>query len=350
LLKLAPKTNVYDLPRQAGYGKRLIQGLGFDHLIDELNNATRPNTDLPERLRIDYNKLDRMSVPQIVEKVADINRWRVDNMSKANQALANNAATHFDLPFGLGNKTYPETGLRWAQLRMPDGETDPTTLQAALKYEGDTMGHCVGGYCDGVAANSTQIFSLRDAKGAPHVTIETEFNKFLSGDRLNEAEPGLFDLYKESFNIEGPEQSMHEWLQKNRPEIFERLLNTPSIVQIKGKGNAAPAEKYLPAVQDFVKSRSWSDVGDLRNTGLLEIDVDSDLAKSLTQKGIAFPAYATQQEITNLLKQAQVGVYSDWRQSGTRIMAEPPPEEFAVGGAVTKNNVERMRNDNRRYL
>jgi hypothetical protein len=270
LLKLAPKTNVYDLPRQAGYGKRLIQGLGFDHLIDELNNATRPDTDLPERLRIDYNKLDRMSVPQIVEKVADINSWRVENMSKANQALANNAATHFDLQLGLGNKTYPETGLRWAQLRMPDGETDPTTLQAALKYEGDTMGHCVGGYCDDVAANSTQIFSLRDAKGAPHVTIETEFNKFLSGDRLNEAEPGLFDLYKESLDF-APDGSMHEWLQKNRPEIFERLLNTPSIVQIKGKGNAAPAEKYLPAVQDFVSSRTWSEVGDLSNAKMSPI-------------------------------------------------------------------------------
>jgi hypothetical protein len=347
---------VYDLSRQAGYAQRAIAGLGFEHIIDELNNAIRPNTDLPERLRIDYNKLDRMSVPQIVEKVADINSWRVENMSKANQALANNAATHFDLPFGLGNKTYPETGLRWAQLRMPDGETDPTTLQAALKYEGDTMGHCVGGYCDGVAANSTQIFSLRDAKGAPHVTIETEFNKFLSGDRLNEAEPGLFDLYKESFNIEGPEQSMHEWLQKNRPEIFERLLNTPSIVQIKGKGNAAPAEKYLPAVQDFVKSRSWSDVGDLRNTGLYKVDINDpfQLAR-FTPQDEALRAYSPPERSQMVRTAIANGTLQDnsyvTRQEFEEALRKQLPQGFAAGGAVTKNNVERVaRNDNRKYL
>jgi hypothetical protein len=42
----------------------------------------------------------------------------------------------------------------------------------------------------------------------------------------------------------------------------------PSIVQIKGKGNKAPKEEYLPMVQDFVKSGKWSDVGDIENAGL----------------------------------------------------------------------------------
>jgi hypothetical protein len=46
------------------------------------------------------------------------------------------------------------------------------------------------------------------------------------------------------------------------------LDSPPRIVQIKGKQNRAPNEQYLPFVQDFVRSGQWSDVGDLKNTGL----------------------------------------------------------------------------------
>jgi len=45
----------------------------------------------------------------------------------------------------------------------------------------------------------------------------------------------------------------------------------PRIKQIKGKQNRAPNPEYLPFVQDFVKSGKWSDVGDLQNSGLLDI-------------------------------------------------------------------------------
>jgi hypothetical protein len=371
LTKVAPETKVYDLSRSGGYGTRLIQGLGFDHLIDELNNATRPDTDLPERLRIDYNKLDRMSVPQIVEKVADINTYRAELKTVADLARAQNAAT---VPFKAYD-TVPFTsepnsrGLGWVELKTPDRteaqaaqvrkdfpdleRNDPerfnsfvqdalyasrntdTSLQDALKYEGDTMGHCVGGYCADVAAGATRIYSLRDAKGQPHVTIEVEpVVQGVSGDILNEMEPGIWD----KIVADNGHYDSYEWLERNRPDLLDRLNSRPPerIVQIKGKGNKAPVAEYLPFVQDFVKSGQWTEVGDIRNTGLVSIDADSDLAKSLTQKGIAFPAYATQQEISSLLRQAQVGVYSDWRQSGTRIMAEPPPEEFAVGGYITK--------------
>ena len=322
LTKLAPETNVYDLDVDTD----ATLALGFEHLIDELNNATRPDTDLPERLRIDYNKLDRMSVPQIVEKVADINSWRVENMSKANQALANNAATHFDLQLGLGNKTYPETGLRWAQLRMPDGETDPTTLQAALKYEGDTMGHCVGGYCDDVAANSTQIFSLRDAKGAPHVTIEVQPSEVpyaASGEafaRLSNAEKAQYREYIRAWRNRNPE--VEDLTEENLYQALSEAgvpPNPPSIIQIKGKGNAAPAEKYLPAVQDFVRSRTWSDVGDLRNSGMRDLSETPALQKWMRAQNMEIPRYVTEREYRSL--------ESDYlaRQLG-----------FAQGGYVTR--------------
>jgi len=45
-------------------------------------------------------------------------------------------------------------------------------LADALKYEGEVMGHCVGGSCPEVESGRSRIISLRDAKGEPHVTLE----------------------------------------------------------------------------------------------------------------------------------------------------------------------------------
>jgi len=41
-----------------------------------------------------------------------------------------------------------------------------------LQFEGDEMGHCVGGYSDEVERGDTLIYSLRDKRGQPHATIE----------------------------------------------------------------------------------------------------------------------------------------------------------------------------------
>lgn len=93
-------------------------------------------------------------------------------------------------------KTYP-TGYTWVELTGRD----------ALALEGDKMGHCVGGddYVKQVANGSTKIYSLRDKKDEPHVTID-------------------YSTYK---NI---------------------------IVQIKGKSNNPPIPKYHEYIIDFVNN------------------------------------------------------------------------------------------------
>jgi hypothetical protein len=64
--------------------------------------------------------------------------------------------------------------------RHPDAPGNPRKqLEDALKYEGDTMGHCVGGYCDDVAEGRSRIYSLRDKRGEPHVTVEVKPNQHL---------------------------------------------------------------------------------------------------------------------------------------------------------------------------
>ena len=137
----------------------------------------------------------------------------------------------------------------------------------ALQYEGDTMGHCVGSYCEDVMGGHTRIFSLRDAEGKPHVTIEVKPEKGVvysqMADLLGEKE---VDRLLESGM--SPRQIVDA-----HPELQE--LRTYKINQIKGKGNAKPADKYLPYVQDFVKNpvagKEWADVGDFRNTDLIDV-------------------------------------------------------------------------------
>jgi len=105
------------------------------------------------------------------------------------------------------------------------------------------MGHCVGGY-DPESEHNT-IISLWDKKGEPHVTIEVE--RYGYG--------------------------------------YEDIPSTEQIVQIKGKQNAAPAEKYKDIAAKFV--RNWMEdpeyneipeepdrvvVGDGGNIGMISYD------------------------------------------------------------------------------
>jgi len=53
-----------------------------------------------------------------------------------------------------------------------NGWTIKKLAPESLEYEGVEMGHCVGGYCSPVERGDVHIYSLRDPKNKPHVTIE----------------------------------------------------------------------------------------------------------------------------------------------------------------------------------
>lgn len=272
--KTAPDAPVHSVMNR----RSMPRDLGFDHLIDELRNATNPASGLPRELLIKPESLDRVSVPQAVEHVAKINAWRAAQKVAADQAIANNAATHLFKEYAENNPK----GLKWVELKakeganpayLGDGKYEDPAMQAlkdALKYEGDTMGHCVGGYCDDVAAGKSRIYSLRDAKGQPHVTVEV----------AQRGMPDNWDEYMEvasqpSHTREQALRDYYEWDGGNtlsKMEIEGLIAGEPAILQIKGKGNRKPNDEYLPFVQDFVKSGKWSDVGDLNNTGLIHAD------------------------------------------------------------------------------
>jgi len=245
--KLDPESVVYSTP------SNIERGLGFDHLLDELSNALDTDSGLPRHLLLRPEQMQQMGMEKAVRHVDAINKWRESQRAAANAELANKA---------LAVREYPDTpelpnpkGLRWVEL----GKDSPD-LEKQLKYEGDVMGHCVGGYCEDVLSGDSRIFSLRDAKGEPHVTIEV-------------APPGR-----------GPSA----WI----PEDEDFPVMWPDIIQIKGKGNSAPKDEYLPFVQDFVRNSplggTWGDVGDLGNARLHRLEDESGI-KYLTPEEYNLP-------------------------------------------------------------
>lgn len=318
--------NIYGIPHG---------GLDLKHFMDEFSNALdHERSGLPADLALRPESLQRMSFPQAVEHVGKINQYRAKEMTRAALEAQKNPAVHT-------YKEYPENnpmGLRWTELKTPELTDDLLTdsdrrlieianeqgtphhpdvinmaksgraegfLQDALKNEGDIMGHCVGGYCDEVKSGRSRIFSLRDAKGEPHVTIETgpstKKQYFFFSDVRNAVGDGQTDAW------------LNEGLRLS--DMVERAgLRTndlpENIVQIKGKQNRAPKDDYLPFVQDFVKSGQWGNVGDLRNTQLVKLPDGRYITSQQAEEGIG-------------------------KMSGTRIYSNEAlqnltPEEWAV--------------------
>lgn len=112
---------------------------------------------LPETDPSMQGKLSRISWPQAVEHCG---RWH-GRLAKA----ASESVTAVELAEGAEAVTVPDDGWRWVRLTTPE----------ALDREGLAMGHCVGfgGYDTLPTAEYPDgIYSLRDGRGRPHVTVE----------------------------------------------------------------------------------------------------------------------------------------------------------------------------------
>lgn len=317
-----------------------VYDLGFDHVIDVLKEDLATGRIRPEQL-------NKVSVEQAVRRTYEYDLEKAKQMAEAQIKATEGMPTY---------KEYPE-GFRWIELKAPDvdmsgirfekvrdgvrafdaegnrlvspagynvfaneeqalmqlrNERARKPLEEALKYEGETMGHCVGGYCPDVMEGRSRIFSLRDAKGEPHVTVEVEpHNPNLESLYAKQNLPELYAKYSADRNKYF--NSWPEFLKAEAPELLDATAN--KIVQIKGKQNRKPNEQYLPFVQDFVKSGEWSDVGDFANTGLYRTDPDSDLALKLKAAGREVPRYLNDEDLT-------------------RLTQEFPPEGYMAGGSV----------------
>lgn len=115
-------------------------------------------TDIPHV--IDYfgtiigqEDISRISVPDAIKKAE---RWT--------KSLTKKASKEED-ETGLETVKEYGGGFKWVKLS-----------EKCLGREGAVMGHCVGAYTGRVATGETNIYSLRDSKNEPHVTLEYRRN------------------------------------------------------------------------------------------------------------------------------------------------------------------------------
>ena len=253
LSKVSPETSVYSLE---GTGD-----LGFDHLIDELRNATSANSDLPANLRWKPEDLQKVTMEQAVERVAKINDWRAAQMEAARKAAREGIPLH---------KEY-EGGFQW--MAAPDTAIDPKSLQY-IKDVG-----CEGGWCTQgedlakrYGGRGNQLYVLHDPDGKPVVQISVRpsrgQDKYYTDWVRSQPESVQDEITAAAikYNAENPKLGYGESLNKILQDRIGPM--PPEIIEIKGKLNAAPKEEHLPMVQDFVRSGQWSRVGDIQNTGM----------------------------------------------------------------------------------
>jgi hypothetical protein len=400
--KVAPDTNIYSA--QTG-------GLGFDHILDVLKEDVASGRLRPESLK-------NVSMEQAVRRTYEYDQEMAKKMAEAQFKVTEGMPVH---------KEYPE-GYKWIELTTPKkelpsgwsvkealnpisgkqfqvfdengspivgayGKTEESALNSAtkqlgrpelekaLQYEGETMGHCVGGYCPDVLEGRSRIYSLRDAKGEPHVTVEAIPQKHPIGYNRQGNQPFPEDF---EYSYKKLPQEQHQAVYNRAKEIFDSLEHEspssvmdafqqasneiigeakPSIQQIKGKQNLAPKEQYLPYVQDFVKSGNWSDVGDIKNTGLYKLDKDflgqvsaympeavdiqhlrqpqreEALLKAM-EVGELKPGYITRNEYESAVRKHGTPTYGEVTDDLLNQLQAPipPVEGMKKGGAVTISN------------
>ena len=349
-----------------------VNGLGFEHLTDELKNAISHNSDLPVHLRIKPETLDKMTVPHAVKHVAKINKYRAEQMANA----AKEDLKHFPVvhegdkgfkihELKLPDYTEPELhfektsdGVRafdkdGNRLNHPTGgynffssedaarsalsKTSPSykasfdKLDRALKNEGEQMGHCVGGYTDSVASGKSRIFSLRDADGGAHATVEVipsrqTYNPALIPDEVK----AQIDkkAYDETVKAGYPKDSMgwlHHYTGVQIQEGEKYFKNNPmlNIPQIRGKGNGKITGKYQGYIKDWLNKEANKigtiDPDEMRNAGLFR---GSDVLNDSLHKGGAFKNIVNQQRPNSVLPNEEFA-----KQFGKKFYSNP--EELA---------------------
>jgi hypothetical protein len=96
---------------------------GFNKIAHGLQKALDPYpVELPPELRIDPEKLSRISVPQAVERTAKINDYIAQQQAIENMKRSRNEAV-------VDYKQYPGKGLSWVEIKNPNKQVeDPLDL------------------------------------------------------------------------------------------------------------------------------------------------------------------------------------------------------------------------------
>jgi hypothetical protein len=337
IAKLDPNTPTYT---------SFTSNLGFDHIMDVLREDVTTGRIRPEQL-------SKVSMADAVRRTHQYDQELAAKMNAARTAAREGLPVY---------KEYPK-GYRWIQLNKP----------GSFAQESDAMGHSVRGYeppighpdwtaasgdagspsyghggWEAIKSGKAKVYSLVDSKGAPHATVEVKTkgvltdNDFGANDaRIAEGrgdfgERGYRTTDNQFFEGYADAVAHEKAIQKPTPQ---ELAQPASITQIKGKGNRAPNEEYLPYIQDFVRGGQWSDVRDIQNTGMRPTtsvfsDQDMQMLREAGETNIPQALLGEEiQRLHNLI--VPEGKRLKYSPEGNIIGMEG---EFAHGGAVLRRH------------
>jgi hypothetical protein len=294
LEKLDPETPVYSM-----LGAR-SDDLGFSHLIDELKTAMSPTSDLPMNLRFDPKDIDKLTVPQAVERVSKINAWRAEQAVKAEREgmMANLKAEPRLADESLQLSFVEKPGGAWVDI--------PETVNKEGVQLCTSIGKA-GGWCTmhderalDYGSGENRLTALLDAEGRPHAQAKITENEWpVSGEGFAQLDSGTKAQYG---------QYVREWRQRN-PEIEEltdedviQALKEagvrgplPDITELKPPGNSFGSkrsqeyikrdpeyrQKVANSVLNFLNSGEWGHVSDLDHYNIIDLQSPSNVKNAL---------------------------------------------------------------------
>jgi hypothetical protein len=270
--KVSPDTQVYSTNYHAG------NELGFDHLVDELRNAIDPNSTLPANLRLKYTDLDKVTVPQAIERVAKINDWRAAQAKEAEKlGMMGNLTAAPRLQDPTTQLSFVEKpGMTWVDI---PATTDKTANKLCTTI-GKQAGWCTQGrdLAESYGSGNNRLTTLLDAEGRPHVQamITQQSDELRRADFLGQLSEEQYDSVLKG----DPQQAKimyEEWASKNPPSL--------NIGELKPVGNtfsSARSQEYMKrdpdyqtkitdSVLKFLNSGEWGKVKDLDQYDIIDI-------------------------------------------------------------------------------
>ena len=128
----------------------------------------------------------------------------------------------------------------------------------ALYYEGGTMGHCVGSYGDKIESGKSIIYSLRDKRFNSHITVElnVERNEVVQIQGKSNKKP-----------IEKYHKYLFEFIVQNKFNISSGIIKKYNVRQVGAK--MVPNDRnYIKELISYINSDSNGGVLDLSDVDL----------------------------------------------------------------------------------
>ena len=371
LLKVPPETQVYELSNYSDFA-------GFPHLVDELKAAVNPASEVPEHLRLTVDQLDKVTMPQAVKRVAEINAWRAKQAAEAEKQglMANLQATPRLKDESMQLSFVEKPGATWVD--VPETVTeDGVKLCTSL---GKAGGWCTQneGLAKSYGSGSNRLTTLIDAEGRPHAQakITTQIDdasKTELAGLLGDEEAIGDQFYRNIATVlegrgfddaqdiaESLAMGSERDLPQNVRDILadveaeaeamlpKKNLAVPDIEELKPPGNSFTSErsteylrrdpdykaKVTDSVLKFLNSGTWGKVNDLQHYDIADLKDSNSIVNAINN---LYPGnFQKGADAFNMAADMEPNTPRFMSQSQLREFIEPStkPEGFAKGGLV----------------